>query len=198
MSCSDGTRNVTPTTTTTYTLTATGPGGSTTATASVTVNATAPTIGSFTASPTTIIAGQSATLAWSGITNATTCSINNGVGTVSCSNGTRTVTPTTTTTYTLTATGPGGSATATANVTVSATAPTIGSFTASPTTITAGQSSTLAWSGITNATTCSINNGVGTVSCSGGHDYVTPTTTTTYTFTASGPGGASQRQRRSR
>jgi hypothetical protein len=172
-------------TTTTSTSTSTS---STTTTTSV---AAAPTIALFTASPTTITAGQSATLTWGGVTNATTCSINNGVGTVSCANSTATVTPATTTTYTFTATGPGGSSTPTVTVTVTAAAPTIGSFTASPTTITAGQSATLTWSGVTNATTCSINNGVGTVSCANGAATVTPATTTTYTFTATGPGGSS-------
>ena len=93
---------------------------STTTTTSIPVTPTAPIIGSFTASPTTITSGQATTLAWSGITNATICSINNGVGIVSCNNGSTNVTPTTTTTYTLTATGTGASATATASVTVNA------------------------------------------------------------------------------
>ena len=39
--------------------------------------------------PTTITAGGSSTLSWSGITNASACSINNGVGTVSCGNAAR-------------------------------------------------------------------------------------------------------------
>src|SRR5262249_51794069 len=154
--------------------TATGAGGSATATASVTVGPPGtPTIGSFAANPTAITAGQSSTLSWSGIANATTCAINNGVGTVSCGNASTTVTPGTTTTYMLTAAGPGGSTTATATVTVGQPKPVIGSFTANPTTITAGQSSTLSWSGITNATSCAIDNGVGTVPCADGSRTVT-------------------------
>ena len=46
------------------------------------------------------------TLEWT-TTNATTCSIDHGVGSVPC-NGNTNVSPTTTTTYTLSATGPGG------------------------------------------------------------------------------------------
>ena len=75
----------------------------------------APVISSFTATPTTIQTGQSATLAWSA-TNADTLSIAPGVGTVTGSN--TGVSPTATTTYTLTASGRGGTASATAVVNV--------------------------------------------------------------------------------
>jgi hypothetical protein len=76
-----------------------------------------PVIGSFTATPAEIDSGESSTLAWS-ITNAASCSIDNGVGTVSCAGPSTSVSPSSDTTYTLTATGPGGSDTATAAVTV--------------------------------------------------------------------------------
>ena len=66
--------------------------------------------------------GAASTLTWSS-TNATTVSINQGIGTVAAS-GTRSVSPTATTTYTVTATNAAGSVTATATVTVSA-APTL-------------------------------------------------------------------------
>lgn len=75
-------------------------------------------IGTFGSNPSTIAVGSTSTLSWNSITNATGCTINNGVGAVSCTNSSATVSPTVTTTYTLTATGPGGSATATATVTV--------------------------------------------------------------------------------
>ncbi len=80
----------------------------------------APVITSFTSNPSSIQAGQSATLSWS-VTGATTLSIS-GIGTVTGTS--TTVSPSTTTTYTLTATNSGGSSTATTTVTVSAT-PTI-------------------------------------------------------------------------
>ncbi len=68
------------------------------------------------ASPSVISAGDQVTLKWD-TTNATSVSIDNGVGTVE-SSGVKTVTPSQTTTYTLTATGDGGTANATATVTV--------------------------------------------------------------------------------
>ena len=79
----------------------------------------APVVSSFTASPGTIIQGQSATLAWATTGNpAPTLTIDNGVGDVS-SRSSITVSPTQTTTYTLTATNSLGTVTKTATVTVS-------------------------------------------------------------------------------
>jgi len=81
----------------------------------------APTIGSFTASPSNLTAGQSTILSWS-VTGATTVSISNGVGNVA-STGSASVSPTQTTTYTLTATNNTGTSTAQAAVSVSAPPP---------------------------------------------------------------------------
>ncbi|OGC84991.1 hypothetical protein A3F55_01215 [Candidatus Adlerbacteria bacterium RIFCSPHIGHO2_12_FULL_53_18] len=78
------------------------------------------------ASPSSIASGQSATLSWT-TTNATSASINNGVGAVTpTAGGTKSVSPATTTTYTMTATGAGGSATCNTSVTVTASRPTPG------------------------------------------------------------------------
>jgi peptidoglycan-associated lipoprotein len=63
----------------------------------------------------------------------------------------------------------------------------IGSFTAEPSTIVKGESSTLRWS-VSNATSVTIDNGVGTVQASGSR-VVSPTENTTYRMTASGAGG---------
>ncbi len=63
----------------------------------------------------------------------------------------------------------------------------INSFTAEPSTIEAGQSSTLSWS-ISNATDMSIDHGVGAVQSSG-QRQVFPRTSTTYMLTAHGPVG---------
>ncbi len=69
-----------------------------------------PTISAFTATPSSITAGQSSTLSWV-VSGAISLSINANVGTVT---GTNTVvSPTVSTTYTLTATNASGSATAT-------------------------------------------------------------------------------------
>jgi phospholipase C len=147
--------------------------------------ATTPTA-TFSAAPTTVVAGNPATLSWT-TTNATSVSIAPGIGTVPAS-GSTTVTPSATTQYTLTATGNAGTATAAATVTVQAAAPTA-TLSASPATITGGNTATLSWS-TTNATTVSINQGIGIVSASG-TTTVSPTTTTQYVLTATSNSGAS-------
>ena len=107
--------SVSPTSTTAYTLTATNAFGSSTATVTVTITVSQPSIQTFTASPSSIQSGQSATLSWS-VTGATSLSIGPGVGTVT---GTSvSVSPASTTSYTLTATNASGSVTATTVVNV--------------------------------------------------------------------------------
>src|SRR5579863_29435 len=66
-------------------------------------------------------------------------------------------------------------------------APDITEFSAAPSTIERGQSSTLRWA-VTNANDISIDNGVGTVQ-GNGTKSVFPNDTTTYTLTARGAGG---------
>lgn len=80
-----------------------------------------PNIAYFSAEPTTVTVGQPSSLRWS-VTDATSVSIDNGIGEVS-PNGRRGVYPTATTTYHLLATGPGGTTAADATVTVSAPPP---------------------------------------------------------------------------
>ena len=76
-----------------------------------------PTIVSFTASPSTITAGQNVTLSWQA-TGATSVSIDHGIGSQSA-NGSKSANPGTTTTYMLTAMNAAGSSvTATAKFTV--------------------------------------------------------------------------------
>ncbi|HEY4526395.1 MAG TPA: peptidoglycan-binding protein [Candidatus Paceibacterota bacterium] len=86
--------------------------------ATVAPASTLPVIASFTATPSTIIKGQSAVLAWN-VTNASSTSINHGVGTVSSTSVT--VSPTKTTTYELTAVNPNGDKQSSVKVTVNAT-----------------------------------------------------------------------------
>lgn len=178
-----GSVTVSPSATRTYTLTATGPVG--TVTKQVTVTVVPPPTATFTATPAIISTGESATLAWT-TTNATTTSIDNGVGPVG-SSGSTTVSPTSTTIYTLTASGVGGSAAKQVTVTVTPPKPQI-SFTASPRTITEGESSTLAWD-VLNATSVSIDHGIGSQAASGSLS-VSPSATTMYRLTATGPGGS--------
>ena len=172
--------SVSPTATTTYTLTVTGSSGSpATATATVTVVA-APTITSFAANPATIAAGSSSqlTAVFSGGTGAITAP--GGFSSAVTSGTPVNVSPTATTTYTLTVTPSVGAAiTQTATVTVTPAAIITG-FTANPTTIEAGSSSSLTavFSGGTGVIT------PGNISVTSGTPVsVSPTTTTTYTLT---------------
>jgi phospholipase C len=176
-----GSTQVSPTQTTTYTATATGPGGSASASATVTVTQNAPAISSFTASPSSINAGQSATLNWT-TSNATSWSIDQNVGSVSGPNGSVSVSPSATTTYTLTATGAGGSTTAQATVTVASSNALSVTLAASPTSIAPGGQTTLTWSS-QNATSVTISN---CAACSGlsGSQAVTLNNSTTFTATA--------------
>lgn len=178
-----GSMKVSPSATTQYTLTAIGTGGTTTATATVTIHDLPPKA-TLTANPTTITAGNHSTLTWT-TTDATTVTIEPGIGTVSAS-GSTTVSPAVTTKYTLTATGQGGTTTVAATVTVPIPPPTA-TISADPATITAGNKSTLTWA-TTNATTVSISPGIGIVSASGS-TTVSPTITTAYTLTATGASG---------
>jgi peptidoglycan-associated lipoprotein len=79
-----------------------------------------PTI-SLSANPATVDKGVCSTLSWTS-TDATTASIDSGVGNVAAS-GNRDVCPPSTTTYTITAKGPGGSATDSVTVNVTSPAP---------------------------------------------------------------------------
>ncbi|MGA9670767.1 MAG: hypothetical protein WBQ94_16270 [Terracidiphilus sp.] len=140
-------------------------------------------ISSFTANPTTITAGQSAAL---------TGVFANGTGVITPGNIAATsgvadtVTPTATTTYTLTVTPSSGTAvTATVTVTVNP-APTITSFVANPTIITAGQSATLTGVFVNGAGVITPGNITAT---SGTAVTVSPTATTTYTLTVTPTSG---------
>jgi phospholipase C len=150
---------------------------------------------SIAASPASIVAGASATLTVTAA-NATQVKVTGTDGstyTMQAGGGTQAVSPSTTATYTATATGTGGTATATATVTVSAAktpTPTV-TITANPTSITAGNSSTLNVTA-TNATQVTVTGTDGssdTLQAAGGTDVVSPTATTTYTATATGAGG---------
>lgn len=88
---------------------------------------TTPIINSFSPSPPTITVGDSSTLSWT-VTDATSVTIDHGVGSVASSTGTYSVSPAATTVYTLTATNATGSVTATTTVTVNPVAISYGSI----------------------------------------------------------------------
>jgi phospholipase C len=160
-----------------------------------TVSDPAPTV-SVAASPASITAGASSTLTVTA-TNATQVTVTGTDGssyTLQAGGGTQVVSPAATATYTATATGAGGTATATASVTVGTTTTAIPTVTisASPASITAGNSSTLTVTA-TNATQVTVTGNDGssyTLQANGGTQSVSPTATATYTATATGAGGS--------
>ena len=201
-----GSRAVTPTDSTTYVLSASN--AASTVTSSVTLNVNPyppygtsypmlypssligrpPQINFFDINPPIINSGSSTTMQWD-VSDADNVFIDQGIGDVPLS-GTMTISPAAITSYTLIAVNSYGSVTSLATVIVNPTAgaPVIVSFTATPNSITAGNSSALQWN-ITGATSASINQGIGTVPLSGTQS-VSPTVTTTYTLTATNSSGS--------
>jgi len=178
----NGSQSVSPTATTTYTFIAKSSSGATaTAQATVTVGSSGLTAG-ISANPTSIASGGSSTLTWTS-TNAVSATLNGATVAV---NGSQSVSPTATTTYTFVATASSGTtASAQASVTVVSGAPAAG-LSANPTSIVAGNSSTLTWT-TKNALSADLN---GTTVALNGSQVVSPTTTTTYRLTAHGANGA--------
>jgi len=196
-----GTRIVVPASTTNYTLTAANQYGTVTATAQVIVSGTAqgpipqlPTINSFNAAPDVISSGGAATLSWN-ISNATSASIDPGIGSVNAISGTQNITPAGTTSYILTATNSAGSVTSTAIVTVAglpppAGLPVINSFEANPNIITLGSSTSLTWN-VSNASQVTVISGGGSMVIvdSVGSINATPAASTTYMLQATNSSG---------
>src|SRR3989344_5486754 len=166
-----------------------------------------------TASPSTICVGQSSHLTWSSL-NATNVSIDQGIGSVPL-NGDRHVSPSQTTIYTVTGSNSGDSGTTSVTVFVNncgtptptptptpsqtpvptpshthtptpTVLPVSVAITASPSTICDGQSSQITWSSL-NATSVSLNQGIGSVSLNGSR-HVSPSRTAIYTVTGSNSG----------
>ena len=179
-------------TSTTFTFTVTNSTGSRSYKASVTAlppKSSFPS-GSLTASPDTLAAGGVVTLTWTG-SNATSASINNGVGSVSITGGKKSAAVDTSVTFVLTLTNSTGSRTYKAAVTVLPPKSSLpsGSFTASPDTLTAGGVVTLTWTD-SNATSASIDNGVGVVQINGGRMSVTADTSRRFTLTLTNSAGS--------
>ena len=178
-----GSQSVSPGATATYSLVATNSAGSTTATATVTVTVPMPTA-SISANPASIQTGQSSMLSWT-TANATTVTLN---GASVAASGSQSVSPTSTATYTLMATNSAGSRTATATVTVTAPPPPMPTamLNANPTSIQAGQSSTLSWT-TSNAASVTLN---GSGVAANGSQMVSPGSTTTYSLVATNATGS--------
>jgi hypothetical protein len=170
-----------PTLTTTYTLTATGPGG--TSTSQATVMVTNRPVISFIVNPTDIVSGSAATLYWS-VSNSRGVLIDNGIGLVPES-GSIAVFPTTTTTYTLTALGAQEDSFAEVTVNV-VEVPQILTFTATPSTISPGDTVTIEWS-VSGVDFVTIDP-IGDEFADGSVD-VSPAKTTVYRITAKNEAG---------
>ncbi len=140
------------------------------------------------ASPTTVAYNGTALLTWSS-TNATTCLASSGWSGARSVSGTET-TPNllTSATFALSCTGPGGSDAKSVLVTVGTPPVPSCTFSASPTSVVLGASSTLTWTS-SNTTSASITPGVGSVPVSGSTS-ITPSTSTTYQLAVTGPGGS--------
>ncbi len=143
---------------------------------------------SFEADPEEIDEGDSSELTWDS-DNATTCVASNGWSGTKSLSGSQAVSPDSTTTYTLMCSK--GSSSVTRSVTVQVDevdAPEI-TFSASPTTIQQGNSSTLSWS-TTNATSCTASGGWSGTKGTSGTQVVSPSATTTYMLACTGLGGS--------
>jgi hypothetical protein len=146
-----------------------------------------PVITSFTANPSTLATSGTTLLSWN-VSDATSLSIDQGIGDVMGTTS-KSVNVPATTAFTLTATNSHGTVTKQAVVTVTTPAPTIASFTAVPSMLVGSGTALLAWS-VTGATALSIDNGVGDVTTKTSKS-VTVKATTTFTLTATGAGGTS-------
>lgn len=188
-----GSSPVQPQQTMVYQLTATNATSTQTASTTIVVNVPSVTITGCTATPTNINQGETSTLSWM-TTNASSVTISPPAGASPPLNGPVVVSPTASTTYTITAMGTGGStATAVCVVTVTVNPPNstglprIIRFTASPTSIIAGEKSTLVWQ-VENADSVTIDT-LGTVQLTGTQD-VSPAQTTTYNLVATNKQGS--------
>lgn len=184
--CLDATRD--------YVLKATAPGGTTQKTIRISVLAPInPIIDYFRVVPSIISPGDCAQLEWGKVENANTATIDQGIGGVGTPGNLR-VCPGGTTIYVLTAQNPEGISTAQATLNVSTGAdpkPVIGFFTANPSSIQAGECTTLNWGKVDYATSVTIDNNIGGVPTPGSQE-VCLGATTIFLMTATGPGGTAE------
>ncbi len=161
-------------------------GGTASASVMIVVSSGNPPTATISANPASILQGGSSTLTWN-VTGVSTVTIDNSIGTVAAS-GSKVVSPAATTTYTVTGIRPEGyqiTAQATIEV-IPVPVPTI-TLIATPDMLPPNGSSTLTWTS-SNATSVTIDNGIGSVA-SNGSTTVSPTQETTYRAIATGPGG---------
>ncbi|MFA5876784.1 MAG: CARDB domain-containing protein [Candidatus Paceibacterota bacterium] len=151
------------------------------------INASPAPTTSISLAPTSISAGYSSALTWSS-TNATSCT-GTGFSTGGALSGTVSVSPSQTTTYSVSCTGAGGTAQGSATLTVTppSSSPSI-LLTASPSSVTAGGSTTLSWTS-SNTSYCSSTQ-FDTAGATSGSITITPNASTNYTLTCTGSSGS--------
>ena len=186
---------VAPTVTSSYTLTCTGDGGSASDTVTVTVNEAPvplPVVNYFSASPSVIDQGQTATLSWDGSDDATGCTASGAWIDARSVSGSETVSPNVTSTYTLTCTGDGGTASESVTITVNtppaAVAPTV-TLSATPSTVSRGGTITLNWSS-TDANSCTASGNWSGTKPIAGSESIAISNSVTFTLTCNGEGGS--------
>ena len=197
---------ITITTDTTFTLRCTSSAGE--ATADTTIVAVpapvAPVLATLVASPSSVVTGTptDVTFTWTYAntpTPAPDCTLDHGIGSIS-NGATTSLTLAAATTYTLTCTNAAGSDTKQVPIAVSPVpvAPQLGSFIATPSSVTSGTATNVTWTWAyanspTPAPSCSIDHGIGTIT-SGTATSLTLTATTTYTLTCTNSAGTAMRQ----
>jgi pSer/pThr/pTyr-binding forkhead associated (FHA) protein len=189
-----GRLDVCPDATRIYTLEASGAGGTAQRNVQITVQAPlGPVIDYFRVVPSSISPGDCAQLEWGKVDNATSATIDQGIGGVGTP-GSQEVCPGATTTYLLTARNPEGTATAETTLYVSSGTdpqPVIAFFTANPSSIRAGECTTLSWGKVDYAFEVTVDNNIGGVATPGSKE-ICPGVTTTFIMTAVGPGGTTE------
>ncbi len=179
----------------TFTLSCDGDGGRGVASVTVTVSGAQPPTPTVTlnANPTTVASGGSTQLTWSS-TNATSCTASGGWSGARETSGDATIDNlTANTTFTLQCTGGGGNAQGSVTVAImGAPPPPTLTFSANPTSVDAGDASTLTWSA-TNATSCVASGGwSGARQTSGNQSTGALNTTTLFVLACTGTGGTAQ------
>ena len=179
----------------TFTLTCDGDGGTGSDSVTVTMSGTQPPTPTviLNANPTTVASGGSTQLTWSS-TNTTSCTASGGWSGSRPASGNATIDNlTANTTFTLQCTGGGGSAQGSVTVAImGAPPPPTLTFSANPTSVDAGDSSTLTWSS-TNATSCVASGGwSGARQASGNQSTGALNATTLFVLACTGNGGTAQ------
>ncbi len=171
-----------------YTLSCSGTNGDTVRSVLVSLSnaGSAPSI-DLSASPASIVTGNSTTLNWS-TTNADSCTASGAWSGAKGTSGSQSVSPTSSSTYTLDCTGSGGSSRASFDVTVVSSSAPIVNLSASPATITVGSNTTLSWSS-SNVDSCTATGAWNGSRETSGSQTVSPLRDSTYTLSCSGDGG---------